>query len=128
MKSLKNTVVAESGSFTGSLFSAFCPACVPVIGTFLTAIGLGALVNFKLLSILTLVFLIIGMIGLFLNFRYHKNGIFLAIGMLASTAVYAGRYNTNFTPLIYLGAVILIGNAVFDYRTLKICKKCTVKK
>ncbi len=128
MKSLKNTAVAEGGSVTGSLFSAFCPACVPVIGTFLTAIGLGALVNFRLLSVITILFLLIGITGLLLNFRYHKRWHFLVIGILASGAVYAGRYLTESTLMIYIGAVILVGNAIFDYRTLKGCKKCNTKR
>ena len=128
MKSLKNTAVAGGGSVTGSLFSAFCPACVPVIGSFLTAIGLGALVNFKLLSVLTALFLLIGLTGLFLNFRHHRKWCFIVIGVLASGAVYAGRYVAESKLLIYSGAVMLIGNAVFDYRTLKACKKCAVKR
>jgi len=115
------------GSIGGSLFSAFCPACVPLMGSFLTTIGLGALVNFRLLSWLTIGLLFIGIFGLFLNFRWHKKKYFLFFGLIASIGVYAGRYLTESYPLIILSSVLLIGNAFFDYKALKICKTCKIE-
>lgn len=116
----------ETGSIGGSALSAFCPACVPAVGSFFTAIGLGSLVNFKLLGYLTIIFLILGVVGLYLNSKNHKIKYFLIVGILASIGVYVGRYLTESLPIIYLSAVILIGNAIFDYRAVKKCKKCKV--
>lgn len=124
MKLWRNTAVAESGSVSGSLVSAFCPACIPTIGSFLTAIGLGAFVNLKLLGIATIVFLVVGVIGLYLNSRIHRKWQFLTIGALASLGVFGGRYLFESLPLIYGSAILLIGNAIFDYKNLKRCKKC----
>ncbi len=126
IKPIRETIIT-TGAGGGSLFSAFCPACVPVIGSFLTAIGLGGLVNFTLLSWITIGFLILGVMGLFLNFRQHKKIYFLLIGILGSIGVYGGRYLTDSLPLIIVSSIIVIGNVAFDYRAIKKCKKCEVK-
>ncbi len=126
IKPIRETMIS-AGAGGGSLFSAFCPACVPVIGSFLTAIGLGGLVNFTLLSWVTIGFLVLGATGLFLNFRQHKKIYFLLIGMIGSIGVYGGRYLIDSLLLIIVSSIIVVGNVAFDYRAIKKCKKCEVK-
>src|SRR3989344_4339883 len=96
-------IASAGGSGFGSLSSIFCPACVPLIGSFFSTIGLGGLVNFKLLSGLTILFLVLGLSGLYLNSRYHKKLYFLLVGGLGSVLAYSGRYLTESYPLMILG-------------------------
>lgn len=116
--------LSGTGTGVGGLLGIFCPACVPAIGSIFAAIGLGALVNFKLLGILTATFLILGLLGLFLNYRAHKQVYFLLIGLVASLGVFGGRYLMESPYLLYSGGAVLLGNALFDYRALKKCKSC----
>ncbi|MBI4154667.1 hypothetical protein HY498_01110 [Candidatus Woesearchaeota archaeon] len=116
--------ITGGGAIGGSFFSAFCPACVSFVGSIFTSIGLGALVNFRLLLWITVGLLGIGLMGLFLNLKQHKKKYFLLIGLLASVGVYSGRYLAESLPLIYTSSILLIGNAFFDYKALKICKIC----
>lgn len=120
----KGSTLTGAGSGVGGFFSIFCPICVPIIGSFFTAIGLGALLDMKLLGFLTVLFLLLGIGGLFINSRFHKKKIFLLIGIFASIAVYAGRYFINFPPLLYASGIVLLGNTVFDYKEIKNIKKC----
>lgn len=120
----KGSIVGGSGSSAGSFFSIFCPACVPVIGSFFTAIGLGALLDMKLLGFLTVLFLLIGIGGLFINYKTHKRRTFLFIGIIASVVLYLGRYYINFPSFLYVSGIVLLGNAVFDYREIRKIKKC----
>lgn len=124
---MKGTKLASSGSSIGGLLGIFCPACIPLIGTFLTAIGLGALINFKLLSTLTIFFLTIGLMGLYMNYRIHQKPNYLIIGIIASIGIFAARYILETPIILYLSGAILAGNIIFDYKELKTCKKCEVE-
>lgn len=122
----KGTPLAGGGSVAGGLSSALCPACIPTIGSFFTAIGLGALVNLRVMGVLTAGLLLFGLTGLYLNFRVHRKWHFLAIGVLASIGVFGGRYLSEILPLVYGSGIVLITNALLDYRMLKkqkICKR-----
>lgn len=91
-------------SLFGAVFSAaavgLCPVCIPAIGAFLSAIGMGFLVQEVVLKPLLLVFLGISLFGFFWSYlREHGSlGPFFA-GLLFAAGLYVSRY-------VYLGATI----------------------
>ncbi len=127
----KGTALTTGGSTIGGFFGVFCPACVPLVGSFFSAIGLGALLNFTLLHLLTVLFLLLGVFGLYLNFRIHKKWYFLGIGLFISFLIYGARYVVELTPLLYASGALLMTNIFLDYKALsnaKKCNRCDVKQ
>lgn len=62
----------------------FCPVCYPFVGAFLTAMGLGFLVSAAVLRGLLVLFLCIGIMGLWRSYKAHKNLMPLVTGSLSS--------------------------------------------
>jgi len=116
------------GSGLGSFFSIGCPVCVPAVGALFSSIGLGIMLNMTFLKSLTLLLLGIGLFGLYFNAQKHKRQTFLVAGIAASFAVFAARYLWESTPVMYLGAAILLGNAFLDYRCAKKAPACCQSK
>lgn len=75
-------------NYVGSLGSIgigkFCPVCYPAIGAFLTAAGLGFVVSAIVLKGLLILFLGLGILGLWRSYRIHKNLMPLVTGSLSS--------------------------------------------
>ena len=84
---------ASVGSFGSVITVGLCPICIPAIGAFLSAIGLGFLVNEAVLKPVLIVFLLATIAGLAWSyFREHKKIAPLLLGILLAVGLYAGRY------------------------------------
>jgi len=101
-----------------------CPACVPALASLFSSLGIGFTVGRQVLLWVTLAFLTIGLVGLYANSRKHGQKIFLLIGLVASIAIFVSRYSPNPNFILYPGAAILLGNALFDYRRTKNHASC----
>lgn len=85
------------GSVCASLTVGFCPLCIPAVGAFLSAIGLGFLVRGSTETVLIILFLLIALFGFFWSYRKeHGNiwplilGTLFAVGLFGSRFVYFG--------------------------------------
>jgi len=115
-------------SLIGSLGSAItvglCPVCIPAIGAFLSAIGMGFLVKESVLQPLLVVFLVVTLFGLFWSYlKEHKRiapfllGIVMAIGLYVSRYVYIGA--TANSALMYASIAGIVGVSFWNMRLKK---------
>ncbi|MGE3760304.1 MAG: MerC family mercury resistance protein [Pseudobdellovibrionaceae bacterium] len=119
---------SRSLSLVGSLGSAItvglCPVCIPAIGAFLSAIGLGFLVKETVLQPLLIGFLGITLFGLFWSFlKEHKRiwpfllGIVMAVGLFVSRYIYMGA--TANSVLMYGSIAGIIGVSFWNVQLKK---------
>lgn len=101
-----------------------CPACVPAIASIFSSLGIGFTIGRQVLLWVTIGFLAVGLLGLYTNSRKHGKKIFLLIGLVASIAIFVSRYSPNPNFILYPGAAILLGNALFDYTHTKSHATC----
>lgn len=70
----KSSLLASFGSFGSASTVGLCPICIPAIGAFLSAIGLGFLINEAVLKPVLLIFLAIALFGYFWSYlKEHQN-------------------------------------------------------
>lgn len=93
-----------------------CAGCWPAYAALLSAAGIGFVNYTPFLLPLMMVFSGAGLFGLFL--RAHNRagyGPFL-LGIVATTAIFAGRFWLSVPPLIYLGATAFVVAAIWNLR------------
>lgn len=91
-----------------------CPACWPAYAGFLSAVGLGFLINTRYLLPLTAGFLAIAVGAL--GFRAQRRrgyGPFL-VGLLASTLVLVGKFHFESNATMYEGLALLVGASLWN--------------
>ncbi len=126
-------VSKKTGFFStiGSLGAAFtvglCPVCIPAIGAFLSAIGLGFLVTESVLHPLLIVFLVLNISGLLWSAtKEHGNYLPLLFGTISGAALYIGRYVYINGPLnmtlMYGGILAIVGVSVWNLKLRKSIK------
>jgi len=125
---MKSSWFSGTGSLGGILFSLGCPACVPAMAALFSVLGLGFLINMKILGTITLLFLLLGIGALYINSKKHNKRIFLIIGLVASIGLFSSRYVFTSDIPLYSGAVLLLGNALVDYKHTKKVKSCCLEK
>jgi len=122
------------GSFGSALIIGLCPVCIPAIGAFLSAIGLGFVVSEAFLFPLLIVFLAITIGGLFWSFLREHHVIWpLVGGVLMGFALYFGRYVyfnsllNNF--LMYGGIIGIVAVNLWNLRLRKKvdCQSCVIE-
>lgn len=117
---------AQIASVFSALVAIVCPLCIPVLGAFLASVGLGFAVSVTFLQPFLIVLLLISAGSLAWSVRLHKKWQVLAVGLLGAFGIYAGRYIWFSLPLMYGGALLLIGVSAVNIR-LKIscgCRQC----
>ncbi len=124
----KDGFFSTIGSFGAAFTVGLCPVCIPAIGTFLSAIGLGFLVTESVLHPLLIVFLALNIAGLHWSAaKKHGNYLPLLFGIIAGGALYIGRYIFITGPLnmtlMYGGILAIIGVSIWNLR-LKKNTKC----
>jgi len=94
----KAGVIAQIGSIASAITVGFCPICIPAIGAFLSAVGLGFLVRESVLKPVLIAFLLLTVGGLYWSYRKeHRNILPFLFGALLALALYISRY-------VYLGS------------------------
>ncbi|MBI2520725.1 MAG: MerC family mercury resistance protein [Bdellovibrio sp.] len=120
-------ILSTLGSLGSAVTVGFCPFCIPAIGAFLSAIGLGFLVQESVLKPLLFIFLFVTLAGLFWSYRkQHGRLAPFFLGIVTGSALYVGRY-------VYLGAAInqilmyggIVGIIVVSFWNLKLKKKAS---
>ncbi len=123
----KKGVFSSIGAFGSSLAIVLCPICIPAIGAFLSAIGLGFMVQEKVLEPILIVFLVITLLGLaWSSWKVHKKLGPLLLGTAMAVIMYIGRY-IYFDPLLMYGSIPgMLVATVWNYLLLKKgqCQHC----
>ncbi|MBN22432.1 MAG: hypothetical protein CL678_14205 [Bdellovibrionaceae bacterium] len=121
------TLFSTLGSIGSAMTVGLCPICIPAIGAFLSAIGLGFLVHESVLKPLLFLFLFSTWAGLFWSYRkQHGRLLPLILGIVMGVALYFGRY-------VYFGASInqtlmyggMVGIIAVSFWNMKLKKKAT---
>lgn len=124
-KRTKGVLVSAIGSFGSAFIVGLCPICIPAIGAFLSAIGLGFLVQESVLLPVLIGFLVLTVGGLLWSYlREHGNILPLVGGILMGVALSVGRY-------VYVDAVInqvlmyggIVGIIAVSFWNLRLRKK-----
>jgi len=102
------------GALLPLLPSATCPACVAAYAGVLSAVGLGFLLNERLLAPLIVLFLAIGIASVAWSTRSHRRAGPLIATLLGSTAVIMGRVVGHVHALLYAGVMILIAASLWN--------------
>lgn len=93
---------------------AHCPACLGAYFAVLSALGLGFLVNERVLAPLIGVFLVLGLGTVAWSTRSHRHPGPLIITTIGSLAVVLGRLVWNVPAVLYGGVALLIGAALWN--------------
>ncbi|MHB8416814.1 MAG: MerC domain-containing protein [Myxococcales bacterium] len=93
-----------------------CPACWPAYAALLSALGLPFVASDRLLTPLLAAALLLGCASIAWSTRSHRNPGPLALTLLASIAVAAGRLVWDLPPLLYGGTIVLVGAALWNLR------------
>lgn len=91
-----------------------CPACFAAYAGVMSAVGLGFLVNERMLAPLILVFLAIGVFGVAWSTRRHGEPGPLVLTVLGSIAVVVGRLIWSVPIVLYGGIAILLGASLWN--------------
>lgn len=125
----KSSLLATIGSFGSALTIGLCPVCIPAIGAFLSAIGLGFLISETVLKPVLLVFLAIALFGYFWSYlKEHKSIFPFIVGSLMAISLYVGRYVYINGPLnlvlMYGGLIGIMVVSIWNWRLRKNSKNC----
>jgi hypothetical protein len=113
--SMKNSALSRSiAPVLGAGAIGVCPLCWAGSAAFLTYIGLAALI--PIWQGFVGVLLLIGLIGLFFDYRAHKDSVALIAYILGAILLYFGRYVFGMWPVWGFGGIILIGAVIANRR------------
>lgn len=118
-KKRKKGWLATLGSIGSAITVGFCPICIPAIGTLLSVIGLGFLVNESVLQPLLIALILLAWFGYFWSYIKEHRVIYpLMLGVLAGVSLYVGRYiylgGLLNAALMYGGVISMIGASVWN--------------
>jgi len=98
----------------GSLVALACCLGLSGIVAFLSAIGVGFLINDAYLIPLLVAFLAVGGVGLFRSFRRHAKPQALVLYALSSAAILFFLMASFNRPMLYMAALGLVASSVWD--------------
>ncbi len=110
------SLVLLPGALLPLLPSATCPACIAAYAGVLSSLGLGFMVNERVLAPLIEVFLAAGLVSVAWSTRGHRRPGPLIVAVLGSAAVVAGRLVWSVPALLYGGVALLIGASLWNLR------------
>lgn len=106
----------------GSIFTALCCIGTPGLLAFLSAIGIGFLINDAILLPLLIVFLGVSITGLYYSFKMHKTRWPLILGGISSIFIIFFIYGWFLKPMVYLGLAGLVGSSVWNVLLKRRCE------
>ena len=92
-----------------------CPVCVAASGGVLSSVGLGFLGEDRIIRWVLPVALVVGVCGLAMAARAHRQWWILALGAAGASVLYGGWFMTN-KAVLYVGMALLIAASVFNLR------------
>lgn len=102
------------GAVLALLPSATCPACVAAYAGVLSAVGLGFLFDERVLAPLIGVLLVLGVASVGYSTRSHRHPGPMAVTLVGSGAVVAGRLLWDIPPVLYGGVALLVGASLWS--------------
>jgi mercuric ion transport protein len=102
------------GAFLALLPSATCPACLAAYAGVISALGLGFLLQDRVLVPLIAVFLAVGLASVAWSTRSHRRAGPLVATALGSAAVVLGRIVWSAPNLVYGGAALLVAASLWN--------------
>ena len=130
----QGNVKRNYSSFLGAGLSTLlvlkCPACIPGVMTFFSAVGLSFVITPVVMKSVLISLLLLTLTGLLFSYiKFHKNIYPFILGLGFSVTLYIGRfhyYGIEINQYITYGAIVgLVGISLWDIR-LKLVKKCPV--
>ena len=121
---MKSKGLAQVASFFSATLALLCPLCIPAVGAFLASIGLGFALNVTFLRSLLVVLLLAAVASLVWSAKLHGRWMVVIMGVIGAATIYIGRYVWFNQILMGIGALILIGISILNFRFKIACKKC----
>jgi hypothetical protein len=104
-----------------------CPLCWPLYAGIVSSLGLGFLISTTYLLPITVVFLSITLAALAFKAKQRRgHGPFL-LGIVASLAVLAGKFELESKPAIYTGIALLVAACVWNTWPVRTVESCSCK-
>ena len=120
---IKSKALNWVGSIGSALTVGFCPICIPAIGSFLSAIGMGFLVNESVLKPIVFVFILISSFGFYWSYKKEHQNIYPVIfGVLFGVGIYLSRYVFMNFYVMYASIVGLLGISIWNLKLKKVAK------
>lgn len=91
-----------------------CPACWPAYAGFLSAVGLGFLLDSSVLLPVTGVFFAVAVGALALRAPHRRGYGPFAVGLVAAGVVLAGKFRFESAPATYAGLALLVGASLWN--------------
>ena len=110
----KHSFLALPGIALSLLPFGGCPACWPLYGGAVSALGLGFLLSARYLLPLTTVFLLISLFTLGFRAKARRGFGPLAAGLLSAALILFGKFSVEQNVLAYSGVVLLIASTVWN--------------
>ena len=107
-------LISLPGALAGLLPVAVCPLCLPAFLGFLSAIGLGFLLQARFLLPFIVSLLILALAWLAYKAHRRRGCGPLAVGVAASGIILMSKFLLNFEPAIYFGVALLIGASIWN--------------
>ncbi len=114
LRPAKQSLLALPGIAISILPFGGCPACWPVYGGILSALGLGVLLSSQYLLPLTAVFLLIALFTLAFRARTRRGYGPFAAGVMAAALILWGKFSLESNAVAYTGATLLIGSSLWN--------------
>ncbi len=114
LSGLWHSLASLPGALAALLPVTVCPLCLPAFLGFLSAIGLGFLLQARFLLPIVVGLLLLALAGL--AYKAHRRKVYgpLAVGVVASAIILMGKFLVNFEPAIYFGVALLIGASIWN--------------
>ncbi len=110
----KRSFLAVPGIVLSVLPVGICPACWPVYGGVLSAVGLTFLLSSAYLLPLTALFLLVSVFTLAFRARARRGYGPFALGLVASTLILWGKFSLESNVLAYAGVGLLISSSLWN--------------
>lgn len=110
----RHSFLAVPGIVLSALPFGGCPACWPVYGGALSALGLGFLLSARYLFPLTSVFLLVSLFTLGLRASTRRGYGPLAGGLFSGSLILYGKFSVEQNAVAYSGVVLLIASSLWN--------------
>lgn len=111
-------------SVLSSVLALKCPICIPAVASFLASIGVAAATAETILQPLLILLLLVSVASLAWAARLHRRWWILLPGIVGAVLIYAGHHIWYSLPLMWLGAVTLIGTSIANFTIKRACCRC----
>lgn len=121
MAIMSSTIAASGAVALGSMGAMGSMAASNSFSRFATiilnSIGLGFLtkVNLRTLEIILIFLLLIGIVSMYLSYRFHKNPYPLILSVISSILIYVSIFVIISTPIYYISLIGLIVTPIWNF-------------